>query len=251
MTQPTVAAVMLVSGRDAMVRRAVECFEAQTYEAKTLHILDTGDRPVFTPELTAELVQWVNYEYRPDLRGLTIGELRNAINLGVGADIIVHFDSDDWSHPRRVEEQVALLEASGADAVGYNEALFWRETAIEEDHNCEGDPCCAPEAWLYSNGDATEMLGASLCYWRKTWERKPFAATSQGEDFRFRVGLRTVGTFAFQDSTKPMYSTRNEARFVARIHAGNTSNAYRGIENASEWRRGAEWDAYCRERMAL
>jgi glycosyltransferase involved in cell wall biosynthesis len=233
MSAPTVAAVMLVNGRDAMTRRAVECVRAQTYGNLSIVVLDTGGAP-----------------------RESIGELRNRANALTSADIIVHFDSDDYSHPGRVAEQVALLEASGADAVGYNEALFWRE---HRHCNCAPDAlyqnCMAraPAAWLYANGDPRFCLGASLAYWRRAWARKPFAATSQGEDFRFCLGLRTVGVSSvrvIRDFEQPPVECK-EPRFIARIHAGNTSNAYRGIENASEWRRVAEWDAYCRERMAL
>jgi glycosyltransferase involved in cell wall biosynthesis len=253
-TRPTVAAVMLVDGREAMARRAVECVRAQKYANLFLAILDTT--PGGLDYIPAEALI-----YRRDelLNGATIGELRNALNvylLHTDADIIVHFDSDDYSHPRRVAEQVALLEASGADAVGYNEALFLRSPRGREsglspkgcDMASHGPDILDGEAWIYANADPRFCLGASLAYWRRVWARKPFAATSQGEDFRFCLGLRTVGVSSLYG--EPPF-TKHDPRFVARIHAGNTSNAYGAIEHASEWRRAPEWDAYCRERMAL
>lgn len=239
--KPTVAAVMLVNGRDAMVRRAVECVRAQTYQRLSLVVLDTGESSVALP---CDVETW---RHVPGLSGCSIGELRNVANGYTDADIIVHFDSDDYSHPRRVEEQVALLEASRANAVGYNEALFWREPY--------------DQAFLYRNEDPSEMLGASICYWRRVWERKPFEATSQGEDFRFRVGLKTVGVSSiYKVGTHPetgavftLPHQMREPRFIARIHASNTSNAYtrENLARASEWRRVAEWDSYAKGVMEL
>lgn len=241
MSQPTVAAVILVSGRHEMARRAVECVRAQTYGSLELIVLDTGAEPFY--------LEWAFAVYRRERPLQTIGELRNFAGEKVGADIIVHFDSDDLSNPHRIEEQVALLQASGADAVGYSEALFWREDSHPQNPALDG------EAWLYSNPDPRFCLGASLCYWRKTWERKPFEATSQGEDFRFCVGLKTVGVSSL-NNLKPIQ--RDGAidltpRFIARIHGGNTSNAYseETMRQASEWRRVPEFDSYTRGVMAL
>ena len=45
---------------------------------------------------------------------------------GHAADILVHLDDDDYSHPNRIAEQVVLLQSSGADCVGYREMLFWQ-----------------------------------------------------------------------------------------------------------------------------
>lgn len=263
MSQPTVAAVMLVNGREAMARKAVECVRQQTYGNLELIVLDTGAEPFY--------LEWAFAAYRREKPLQTVGELRNRANDLTGADIIVHFDSDDLSNPHRIEEQVALLQASGADAVGYNEALFWDERMPSERYEWTGGAPLAERvpdavvpirhfanqggAWLYSNPDPRFCLGASLCYWRKTWERKPFEATSQGEDFRFCVGLKTVGVSSL-NNLKPIQ--RDGAidltpRFIARIHGGNTSTAYseETMRQASEWRRVPEFDSHTRGVMAL
>ena len=239
MTLPSVAAVMLVNGREAMARKAIECVAAQTYQNLALIVLDTGQVAALVGGHKAVSV----YQWRPDIGNSSIGILRNDVNCiahHLKYDIIAHFDSDDWSHPRRIEEQVALLEASGAHAVGYNEALFWREPY--------------GQALLYRNDDTSYCLGATLCYWRKTWEYKPFSSISQGEDFRFCLGLYTVGVSSLVDrSAGGLHSSIVVPSFIARIHPANTSNAYseENIESATEWRMMPDWDNYCRERMAL
>jgi glycosyltransferase involved in cell wall biosynthesis len=237
-TNPSVVAILLTADRPEMTRRAVECFRAQTYENKRLIIIDTGqsrnDGHVYigrAGQKDRERLLW-----NPSA-GETIGELRNmAIRQSQRAvDICVHWDSDDWSHPNRIAEQVALLQSSGADVVGYREMLFWNDVSRE--------------TWLYSNPDPRYCLGTSLCYWRKTWERKPFEATSQGEDARFCAGLNCVGGLTFAGVYANGRCTL-EPRMIARIHAGNTSTGYTP-ENMrrAEWRRAPEWDAHCRRIM--
>ena len=155
MAEPLVCCIMLTRDRPAMARRAVECFRAQTYERASMICLDTG---------AGDNVS-VQHYHMPMWADRSIGALRNEANAMVGsADIIAHWDDDDWSHPHRLAEQVALLQASGADVVGYRDMLFWDQR-----------PGAFCGAWLYSNPlTRGYALGTSLMYWRKTWKRCPF-----------------------------------------------------------------------------
>lgn len=271
MSDPTVCAVCITADRPELTRKAVACFEAQTYQSKRLVIYDTS-------KAAGEVVRYRGHFQHVVVGGSqqTIGDLRNSANAFASADeVIVHWDSDEHSHPNRITEQVALLQSSGADVVGYREMLFWRElpnvrAAMPPSRGvAEGrfDPLppedhTRGEAWLYSNHDPRYCLGTSLCYWRKTWERKPFEATSQGEDIRFCTGLKCVGA-----SAVPVYPgafafdgdavTGRQPRMIARIHSGNTSTAYRSANPGEDrlrlaelqgscWKRAPDWDSYCR-----
>ena len=253
-TEPTVCAILLTHDRPEMARRAVECFRAQTYGTKVLFGLDTAEHH-------APGLPWGDRDatvmWSPGL-ALTVGELRNyAIRAALGHhdfDAVVHWDDDDWSHPNRIAEQVALLQRSGADCVGYNEMLFWRERRRQSfEIKTESDlGLIAGEAWLYSNPNPGYSLGTSLCYWRKTWERKQFRNTSVGEDMQFITGLKCVGVPAFGCKGEALH----DPRMIARIHGGNTSNAYTREKMEAEsqrpqphWRRVPEWDAHCRSIM--
>ena len=247
---------MLTANRPELAKRAVECFRRQTYQRKCLFVLDTtpgaGNRPLLTDPMRGEFTACAD-----PVIPLTIGELRNEANRTsrvvfggdiVSADILIHWDDDDYSHPNRIAEQVALLQSSGADCVGYNQMLFWRETPIltgdfRRIDGSHGTEYRQPgEAWLYSNPNPGYCLGTSLCYWRKIWERKPFAATNVGEDLQFCTGLKCIGITSYYE--RPL--------MIARIHAGNTSTAYKpelmaAIERqGGEWKRSPEWDSYCR-----
>ena len=264
MNEPTVCAVMLTANRPELARRAVECFRAQTYPAKRLLILDSGKNmePDLDNEDRSEF--WV-----PAPTGLTIGALRNeAAAFWTEYPIIVHWDDDDTSHPNRIAEQVALLQSSGADCVGYNQMLFWDQTKAmirvnpsrrgPDGMGALGTVESIGEAWLYRNPNPGYTLGTSLCYWRKTWERKPFPAANVGEDLLFCTGLNCVGitsmpvaTFDIGKNGDPTNDPKVQPRMIARIHAGNTSTAYEPAKLAknSEWRRVPEWDAHCRSVM--
>lgn len=240
--QPSVCAIMLTRDRPEMARFAVERFRSQTYAGICrLAIINTG---AGTDEIEGYKIRSF---YAASSRGRTIGELRNFVPEALAEndsppDVYIHWDDDDYSYPNRIAEQVALLQASGADCVGYNEMLFWR--------NIPG--MISGEAWLYRSQNPQHALGTSLCYWRKTWERRPFAATSVGEDHQFTSGLRMAVVSSVTEPgdmipKKPNVPQGYEPRMIARIHGGNTSDAYAldRMQRAKEWKRVPEWDLYC------
>lgn len=249
-SNPTVCAVMLANGREEMVARAIASFRSQTYQDKRLFILDTSPEPL--PIMQADGVYAEYLAELPGIRKARIGALRNMANNYanphcLNCDIICHWDSDDWSHPNRIAEQVALLQSSGADCVGYREMLFWRERwescctgaagPIREEHR--------GEAWLYSHPSPKYALGTSLCYWRRVWEANPFINGNQ-EDFHFVQKVRTVG-IASTWQPAPAGSIADSSvvvpRMIASIHGGNTCSR---IEAAcDEWTRVPAWDEYC------
>lgn len=284
MPDPTVACIMLTADRPEYARRAVEAFRRQTYPAKRLLIYDTG-RNSETIDLN-----WDGGDMHvfSSARGEEIGLLRNYANRSADADILVHWDDDDYSHPNRIAEQVALLQSSGAEAVGYREILFWQEGVPLESYEINGlnvrtrSVDIPGEAWLYTNGLNSYCLGTSLCYWRKTWERRPFEARPSkaepwtSEDAVWLQGVRSVGVSA-GEMMKPWATVSCECgnryprsgapcskcqaypddkpRMVARIHPGNTSQAYNpALMRASEmqgdvWKRVPAWDDYCARLM--
>jgi hypothetical protein len=233
MSEPLVLCVMLTADRPEMARKAVGCYRSQTYANKRLYIYDSGLNPCINslPDNFPDF----GIVYHRTHGGRTIGALRNEANAwgcsGEGVirpDILAHFDDDDYSHPRRIAEQVACLRVSAADAVGYNQMLFWDETV--------------GEAWLYRHPDPSYCLGTSLMYWRETWERKAFEPSSRGEDRTFINGLMTVGHGSLLIAVKP--------RMIARIHSANTC-ARIDPSVPDQWQRVSELDEECRKAMQL
>ncbi len=250
MTEPTVVAVMLTRDRQAMARQAVECFRRQTYDPirRLLLIFDSGDPSWYDFRSDSENEIHVGSEQHA---GKTIGELRNIANACMQSDIIMHWDDDDISHPARMAEQVALLQASGADCVGYREALFWRDAETHLAHGDEPDSWDGQQSYLYTNTDPTFCLGTSMCYWRRTWERNPFSERNgpnpreRGEDREFLRGIKSLGVSAISG-----FGSAAESRMVCRIHAGNAKHYPDDLlRNSPSWRRVPEWDEKCRSIM--
>ena len=238
MSQPTVVCVLLVNGREAMVKRAIASFRAQTYAAKRLLVFDNGDPLFGYHHKGVDLSFLSGVHYCPSWKCGTIGSLRNAANSvacwDALAELIVHWDSDDWSHPRRLEEQVALLEASGKMCVGYNKVLFW-DTARDK-----------PEAWIYSNGDARYAIGASFLYRRELWEKQPFDDAPHEDNRWWRTPLisgQCVGVSALAPVVEP--------RMICQIHGTNTEPYGRAARTEPEWTRVPVWDTHCMEKMKL
>ncbi len=255
-TEPTVCAIMLTRDRPEMAKRAVECWMAQTYENKRLLIIASGESNVYCPAFL--LYPNCDIYMQPSLNGWTIGAIRNYANAKTGADILIHWDDDDWSHPHRISEQVALLQSSGADAVGYREMLFWKYCKKWSDEF--GTP---GEAWLYTNNDPRYIVGSSLCYWRTAWERQPFKDIMRGEDAEFWKGLKSVGVGSMRHTTAcgATMPDANAAdygpdlvspRMICSIHGGNTCGYTEATMTGSiNWRRVPEWDSKLREVMSL
>ncbi len=267
--QPTVCAIMLTKDRPELAARAVECFMQQTYPRKlrALLVYNTGE----SDEIECGCNPECFHVYAEDYRGLTIGALRNKANYFFDAypsqnvsDILIHWDDDDWSHPDRIAEQVEFLQASGADAVGYNEMLFWRTPRVEDLGKVQ-DPFGPAmldsgilhpgEAWMYRHPRADRALGTSLCYWRKTWEACPFddapknnEASSEYETWWQRVRVQSKsalvrrGPLNFPDYFDP--------RMIARIHGANFGKYdIEGLiaQGSREWKRVPEWDSHVKE----
>lgn len=268
---PSVVCIMLANGREAMVQRAINSYRAQRYplDKRLLYVLDTGPVPMFSalPDTYPDF--GIQY-HRSEQAGRTIGELRNYAASWQTADIILHWDSDDWAHPERIAEQVELLKTSGKQCVGYRDMLFW-ETC--------GHPAPSPvtpvvcpncggwrRAWLYQNGDPRYCIGTSLCYWRSVWSMRKFPHLPKpgkecggvGEDVEWLREIDSLGVSALmhkgQQDGEPV-ADHGVPRMIASIHGGNTQYynpaEYVEMKRGNSWTRAMEWDAYCAERMRL
>lgn len=248
MPAPTVACVCLTRDRPEMAARALECFRSQTYpkEYRLLVLYDTSESSFL---IGNSLNAFTQYTWEPTCRGLTIGALRNRAQDLHDADIVVHFDDDDWSHPERVAEQVSLLQSSGADCVAYNEVPFW---SVPEKCDCilgslsSGslhDSGCAKlmypgETWLYRDRRPTLGIGASLCYRRSAWARckftdAPKSSAATSEYYRFLTYSRTVACSSLiaipsyrsaTGVTACVAGAPSHPRLICRIHRGNSSD---------------------------
>jgi len=104
---------MVTKNRLPMVRRAVRCFQNQSYRNRELVIVNDADDGTedYVKQLQDERVVYV----RPPQINFTLGELRNLSIRIAGGKYVTQWDDDDWYHPERIEIQLAALLESGSD----------------------------------------------------------------------------------------------------------------------------------------
>jgi glycosyltransferase involved in cell wall biosynthesis len=189
-----VSAIMPTRGRPEMAQQALECFLAQTYPHKELIIADDSDDPSFPGGLEQEGVHYLRANER-----FTIPVKRNKCCQYAKGSIICHWDSDDWSAPERMADQVARLERCSKMVTGYHSILFYE-----------------PETGRIGKyvGYPMYAVGTSLAYTRWFWSEHAF---NEGlivrEDNHFVTAAMDCQQIVNVDADQLM---------VARVHAGNT-----------------------------
>lgn len=164
---PLVSCVLPTRNRAAFIPQAIRCYQSQTYPHKELVIVDQGDDATATllpPDASIRYVRASGH--------LTTGDMRNLCATHARGQFICHFDSDDWSAPGRVTDQVTRLGTFGV-LTGYHSMFFYDE----RDGHCYH--------WQIHGTPITYALGTSLCYTRDWWRKHPFLSIRIGEDVRF------------------------------------------------------------------
>lgn len=181
-----------------MARQAVECFLAQSYANKELIILDDlEDRSFVAGSSCFEFTAVPILYYLSATR--SIPEKRNAANALAFGDVILTVDSDDWSDPARMADQVRLLEQSGKSCVGYHSMLFAHSDG---------------KVYKYI-GAPDYAIGTSLTYTKQWWLDHPFPTEKNiGEDNAMVRSAQLAHQIVSVDAG---------ALMVARIHPDCTS----------------------------
>lgn len=217
---------LTMKGREKFLRRAVDCFLAQTYKNRKLIIVaDSWDDLESDVQLVGrsyeDMAILIPQSWFPMLRQsngtLNIGQKRNlGCQSAAGSDLIAVWDDDDYSAPSRIEEQVKHLQQRGASVTAYDRMFF--TDGVE---------------WWDFDYPKGFAAGTSLCFTRDWWKSHPFDEGQYGmigEDCRFITEAHQAGVFA-PVACPQMYAT---------IHSGNTSR-----KNTSEpgWRHqpGFQW----------
>lgn len=191
-----VTCIMPTRDRRAFVPGAIRCFLRQDHAARELLILDDGADPVSDLVPDDPRIHYVRLDGPPR----TIGTKRNlACAEATAADVIAHWDDDDWYPPWRLRAQAQAI-AAGADICGSSQLYY-----LDHDRT---------RAWRYAYGGGEGFVGGNtLAYRRRVWEANPFPDAHVGEDVRF---LRTRGRARLRDLADPSLC-------VATLHASNTS----------------------------
>jgi len=108
-----ISCLCVTRNRVAMLRRAVACFLAQSYEARELVIVYESD-----DQATRECVLSINDPRILSLEvgatpRLALGSLRNLAVLACRGAFIAQWDDDDWYAPTRLEAQIHAIQSTG------------------------------------------------------------------------------------------------------------------------------------------
>lgn len=193
-----VSAVMPTRGRRQYAAMAVQDFLAQTWPEKELIILDDADKPSFetSPESLGGNIRYILADTRRN-----IPDKRNIVCKAAAGSVIVHFDSDDWSAPTRIEYQMELMERENKAVCGFRKMYFWQEAARQ--------------AWVYS-GTGDYVLGTSLMFRRSWWAHNHW-------DVRFRVGSDNIFVSQAHHAKQLLVISSAINLMVSRNHSDNTN----------------------------
>lgn len=190
-----VTAIMPTADRREFLPCAIASFLAQDYAARELLILDNGRDSV--EDLVPDDPR-IRYERIDGRRKRNVGAMRNLACSRAQGDIVLHWDDDDWSAPERISDSVERLKkTSEVMLVGYYSIHFVCEQSRR--------------AWAYTGMPRDYVVGATMCYWRRLWQARPFPELHSGEDAAFLQRAGHIETAPGLD------------KYVARIHDRNTS----------------------------
>jgi hypothetical protein len=194
--EPLVSCIMPTCDRRRFVGRAIRYFLEQDYPNRELVVVDDG------ADCVADLIPAdprIRYVRLPERQ--TIGAKRNLACEQARGELIVHWDDDDWSAPRRLRYQVEMFRSQDVDVSGLRTVFF-----------C--DPASG-HAWRYEYppGRRPWVHDPTFCYRRRFWQAAPFPDTSFGIDT----------TYLWQDPAKRVGALPDSSFYVALVHPGNTS----------------------------
>lgn len=217
--QPLVSCLMVTGKRPGLAAVAVEAFQRQTYANRELVIIDDSGGGALGEVCDVEdaRIRWV----RLPAENLTLGALRNRALAEARGEVLCQWDDDDLSAPQRLEKQVEVLAATGADACGllrvnmwwpgqermavsssriWEGALMWKRGGIEAYPELRAGEDTPPVMALVARGTVAMVDAPSLYvyihhgentfsaeHWQKLWVAA--SSKSVGEACRRRVQL--------------------------------------------------------------
>ncbi|HKT53111.1 MAG TPA: glycosyltransferase family A protein [Caulobacteraceae bacterium] len=120
----SVSCLMVTRGDISVLRYSLECYARQSWLHRELVLVTDADR-------SAEVEAFVATSAAPNVRvfgigpGLTLGDLRNITVARARGEVLMQWDDDDLSDPRRVELAIQVLQHSNAAAAYLKRWLIW------------------------------------------------------------------------------------------------------------------------------
>lgn len=207
--QPLVSIITPLGKDHSTIERCIEMFKSQTYKNIEMIIVpdNISKKEREQNRVFADPYSGIRVMSMPEGSSQSIGaKLNVAIKSLASGEIILRMDADDIYSKFWIQKSVDALIKSEADLVGLSSAFFLNSI---------------PEAnisdlweWNYMPGPGIQLkvCGATMCFWKDTWEKHKFADTSEGEDGMFCDAVKNVAE----------NNARGRNDFTAVIHGNNT-----------------------------
>ena len=121
---PLVSCLMMTRGHIELMKYSFACYQRQTYAHRELVIVAEPDAGEKVRAFVASQ-EALNVRVFVAPPGLTIGDHRNLAAARAHGAILVGWDDDDLSDPRRLDIAVHILRQSGAAAAFLSRLLIW------------------------------------------------------------------------------------------------------------------------------
>jgi hypothetical protein len=154
---PLVSCIMPTADRPEFAAQAIRCFQRQDYPRRELLVIDDGNASIAH---LADQQPGVRY-FRLDRRQ-SCGAKRNIACEAARGEILIQWDDDDWSGPRRIHRQVEPILGGQADVTALTDTLVFDLQAWE--------------AWRWTPGEFQRLFFrgvhcGTLAFRRTVWER--------------------------------------------------------------------------------
>lgn len=154
-----------------------------------------------------------NNVYQWGIPNLNTGQKRNHLCQMARGEVIVHQDDDDIYAKDWISHSVNTLLNTKADLTGLDTGIF---------RNVQ-----TGQRWQYIfKSGQPFIMGGTMAYWRKTWERSPFPEIKAGEDAHFTVNAGLALPHGYVSG------------FEATIHPKNTCPRY--VHDSRAWKKLAD-----------
>jgi glycosyltransferase involved in cell wall biosynthesis len=176
---PLISCILPTYNRRGFLPHAIRYFQRQDYPNTELLVVDDGADPVGDLVPADPRIRYIRLSPK-----ITLGAKLNVACSETRGPIIAQWDDDDWYAADRLTRQWEALRRSTAEVCGVNDLLYYDLTRGRG------------LRYRYPAHEKRWVLGASLCFRRKQWERKPFADVDAAPDALFCWSTHPDGVLA-------------------------------------------------------
>lgn len=200
-----VTCIMPTANRLRFVPQAIRYFQAQSWPECELVMVDSSDEPLIADAGIVDALQSDDrIRWLRGTQGMLVGDARNMAVEAARADIICHWDDDDWYGVHRVTDQVAALLRQPLPVVGSPSLIFADDRRRA--------------AWRYRYEGPDYGVGVSLMYRKSAW--RSIGGFKHDEDGNGPVPWAEDVAFCRELAGRIHQAETDQ--IVARIHPKNT-----------------------------